>query len=438
MNRFGLLNIFFVALLILALGLNEPGVAWSEHSQTDLTGQNVTITDEGNYFKVELLIHGGNSENGVSRRQIGSEYGAGILKAVPGYEALIDSYLADCSGNDRVYNILMKRVADIRPRIEPDYLDEILGMASQFSGTQNIRDDGRLSEDEVLLFNLLPDVNRLTQCAALAVFGKRSETRRTIAARLLDWYDGSAGQIAKIQAITVIRQGNRSVCLIGYLGFQGMLTGFNTRGIFGGILDSPTGKPFSTVGKRSYSMDFRHAMENCDTLQDVAGYMADDSRGYTFNHLIFLGDPLHSQVLENNWSGDGNRMRRGLRSWNSPLNPGISWKIPEAVGAVNSFVLKGNADNHTSRYNTNASRWDAMKSALLAQGKEVTFQELRQVISFHHSGSGKPKEGSLYNPLTQQIIMFIPGTLEMEVFFKPRNGPMPDEPVFEKVAIDFK
>ena len=75
-----------------------------------------------------------------------------------------------------------------------------------------------------------------SQCSALAVYGKRSQTKNTMAARMLDWNIGSQYQLAKVQCVMTIKNGHKSICTIGYLGFLGVVTGLNDNKVFAAIL----------------------------------------------------------------------------------------------------------------------------------------------------------------------------------------------------------
>jgi hypothetical protein len=392
--------------------------------------ESVQICDQGTYYQVVI-----NFSKKPNHKRIGTEYGRQLKKQAPGFEAVIDSYLAEISQNNDVYQMMLARAADLKLRLPREYQDEIAGLAAELSScAENIRGDNKLSPDELLLFNLTPDVFRATQCSVLAVFGARSATHKTMLARMLDYYGGTQNQLPKIQAVTYIRYTDKRLCLIGYLGYFGVISGFNDHQVFAAIMDSATGVKYTSQGKCSYPMDLRFALENKTTLNDVAEYMSDPAKNYTFNHLIALADPQECKILENNISGTGTDMRRALRSFDSPLNDGIAWDINDAVGSVNSFLLKGNHDNHTGNLE-NTARWAKMKEQLLAQGDIITLAQLKKVISFHNGPEpGLRTTGDLYNVRTQQIIVLEPDSLSLEVFFRPGNSlKLPPDPVFEKV-----
>lgn len=397
-------------------------------------GKCVTITDKGNYFDVVLDFTGG-----LSHKLIGEEFARGILQVVPDYETLVDSYIAQTCSKNQYRNDIF-RVEDLRPQLNQDFKDEIDGMADVFSGgDKNERKDNKVSKDEIYIFNLFPDIARGTQCCFVSVFGSRSETHSTITGRNLDWFGGNMNELPGIQAIITFKYTDKKICSIGYLGFMGIITGFNDKKVFAAILDSQTGEPYNSQGKRSYPMDIRFALENTGTLNEAVGIMKDPGKHYATNHIIAFSDPCRSVVLENNFSGigvDNKRVQRAVRTTDSLLNKGITWGIGDALGCVNSFVLYGNYDNHSSnKYNT--KRWKNMKEQLLAAGPSVDQEGIKKVITSNHGSPGTFSEsGDLYNRMTLQMILFQPESLTLEVFFHPRYSlKNPIIPVFEKIPV---
>ena len=280
-------TVFLVSILLLLLifslvGCGGGGRTPSSSDTSDDSGQ-VSIVNKGTYYEVVL------NYNSISHYNIGAAYGQKILETLSTYPRLLDTYISSELGTD--YATVINRVGSIKTQLNQDYLDEIDGLASKLcNATTNVRGDGKLSNDELYLFNLLADVARTTECSALAVFGSLSSTGSTMVARALD-----AG-CPDIQAVVTFKNGSKSICTIGYLGFMGVLSGFNENKIFAAILDAPTGSTYSAFAKKSYPFDLRYALENYTTNDAVASYMK--SPAYAFSHLIFLADPTSSEVLE--------------------------------------------------------------------------------------------------------------------------------------------
>lgn len=427
-----IMGIFFIICLFPQASFGGNKIIREGMGQPGKTG--VTIIDQGNYYKVIL-----DYTSGLTHRQIGEALGTAILKVVPNYEALIDSYISETITNYEYPEIIF-RVTDLKINLNQDYKDEIEGMASKFSGrAKSIRGDHKISKDEFYIFNLFPDVARGTQCNFISVFGRRSATGKTLLTRTLDWYGGDFNELPRIQAMIIFKYPDTQVCSIGYLGYQGILTAFNDHKVFAAILDSTTGADYSAVGKRSYPWDLRYTLEHQATLRDVAAYMLDPHNNYTVNHIIALADPIQSKILENNFSGQGTiqqQVKRALRGADSRLNRGVTWGITGAVCSVNSFLLYGNTDNHTDNQ-VNTKRWKNVKKQLRAKGPVVTLEELKAVASYNHGSPGTFMDsGDLYNKTSLCIIAFEPDTLSMEVFFHPRHTRhSPKKPVFEKIKV---
>lgn len=427
------LLVLFLSTAVLAAGCGtvEP----EQVNETDYYAEGVTIEDKDNYFNVVL-----DYTTGLTNKEMGEAYAKGILEMVPEYEKIMDSYIAQNIVKYE-YQYGINRSHDVRSQIPDAYYDEIKGMAEVFSDGESTWNDGKLTEDEVFMFNLFPDIIRASQCSFVSVYGDRSETGQTVTARNLDWYRGETNQMGLLQSVITVKYEDRSICIIGYLGYQGMLTGFSDNHIFAGILDSASQEPFSAEGRRSYAMDLRYALENFDQMEAAANYLGDPSMLYTFNHTIGFSDATHSIVLENNFSGDSSikrgRLKRGIRDENSKLNKDVEWGISDAVACVNSFVLYGNYDNHTiNKYNT--KRWKNIKEQIGEKGDTVSFEELKEITSFY---SGKSpgvfsESGDIYNKMTVQMLVFVPETFELEVYFPSRDAlSNPKEPVFTKIPV---
>jgi hypothetical protein len=349
----------------------------------------------------------------------------------------LDSYIAEGTETDFIYDLVLSRVNDIRSQVPLEYQDEVDAMSATLGlGTPNVRGDGQLSRDELWLLNLIPDVARETQCSAVGVYEGRSATGRTMVARLLDWDVGSSNQLAKIQAVYRINNGSKSITTIGFLGLQGVLSGYSDDNVFVSILDSGTGEPYSSLGKRSYVFDLRYALENENSLVGIADYMTNPSRNYAFNHIIFMADTDTAAVLENNFSGTGSNIRRALRDDDSALNAGVEWGFIDAVASVNSFVLKGNHDNFTGEIR-NTARWGSIRSQLMAKGETVTWAELKEIATYDGGdGPGAMESGDIYSEENIQVILFEPYTGRLEVAFHPKTGSPTSNPMFDLVCED--
>lgn len=409
-----------------------------------------------------------------NRKEAGAEYGKEILKICPDYEKLVDSYLcesiiiytfsadselrakvqADAEAGklngiinengelidfkgfleyikssyyenvDVVYKELLSRVGKVKKSLKQEYIDEISGIALSLSGSEDKLGDNKVSEEELFLLNLTTDVFRPTQCSAVAVFGEYSEDKNTIIGRNMEWDKGSELQVAKLAAVTTyINSDRNNICTVGVLGYMGSLTGFNDKGLFMANLDSETGgeQVEDFDGISSYVFDEREALERESDIE--TGYKIFLNKEYSYNFIIAMADKKESKDFECNISGEGTNIRRELRAWDSQLNEGVTWGIPYGVGAVNSFVLKGNTDNHKSE--DNSARWETMKRELKNRGEKITFDELKEVIGYCKDGiPGSGGVGDLYSDAVCHSVMFCPNTMKLEISFasKKING----------------
>lgn len=360
------------------------------------------------YYEVVMHYHN------ESDFQMGQLYGKALISQYPTLEEGYANYLSD-SLNQPDYDKMMDRVQKIKNQIPKEYLDFIYGLASQFNGGNvNDKNDGLLSIDEIIYFNISSEIHRPTQCSAVAVYGSASDTGKPIIGRLLDWPSGFRG------VIYYIYKGSKKIIIIGTsLLSQAVSTGLNHHGIFAATLDSPTGKPFPDLGKDtyySYRFDLRYALENYRTIEDVAAYLS--QKKYTFNHIILLGDPKTVKVLENDLERN-----RALRDADSELNDGITWEFPDAIGAVNAFMLKGNNDNFTINPN-NTFRWESIKYQLntyLSSVNKITVDEMKLITTYYGTNIYSFSDGGIMNHITQQIVIFDYKNHDLHVFFRNRR-----------------
>lgn len=428
--RFAFVSLFFCALISLGAMTHEANAQQTDDDLMFMLPRhlnNVSLTRMDNYYQVIIDL-----SHNEDRYLTGRELMRLIKKNVPDVEYLYKSYLRMALVLSFLsLDTCIQRVADIKPTLEQDYIDEIDGMASMLSTTNNSLWSDTLSKDEFWVGALLPDVVRYSSCSACAIFGSAS-TNGNMIGRNLEWIPGLENQTQRLHSITVIKNGRKSICLIGTLGRLSVVSAFNTNRVFGAILDSPTEEPYSSVGKRSYVYDLRHALENYSTLVDVADYMK--TNPYTYNHLIFLGDTNESQVLENNLGSPD----RGLRAANSVLRSNVVWGMSNAIAAVNSFLLPSNFDNETDVID-NYARWDSFitQTSNRVYSGTVDIAGLKAIIGYHvGEGPGPYDEGNIYVEqlgfANLQSIVFVPTLWRLDIAFAP-IGDLPDDPVYQTI-----
>ncbi|WP_423055582.1 C45 family autoproteolytic acyltransferase/hydolase [Acetobacterium carbinolicum] len=392
--------------------------------------------DEG-YFYGEIDL------SQMTHSQMGEEYAKAIVSTFPDYEKHIDSLLKDqfdllaaakeAIGYDLNFDLCLTRATDIKRNLQPEYQDEIAGLLTIFNYNHDILGDGRLSQHEMLVFQLFGDVMRPTQCSGAAVFGEASATGATIVGRNLDWDLLQHDDASVLPTFLKIKDGDQSMVLINLLGLLVPLSGYNDDKIFVAALDAETLAPYpDTSNKRSYLFDYRYALAHFKTLEEAAAYLSMES--YTMNHLVLMADQEKAQVLENNMGSPG----RGLRSWDSPLQPGMVWGIADTIATVNDFRLPDNFATPDDPIDD--VRWESYRnniSSALASGK-IDVIKMEEIVGF--SGTdGKPlPSGAVFRsdhiPSIQSMVIRM-DTLETWVAFKP-VGSTPLKPTYTQVFTD--
>jgi hypothetical protein len=403
----------------------------------------VTIADKGDHYAVTLDF-----STGLSHREIGRLYGKAILATVPNIESLIDSYIAetcysmaggDSSVAQNVYKAAVQtNVGNVKPQVPQDYRDEIDGMSVLCgAGAADVLDDGKLSVNELYAINLILDVSKGMSCSAFSAFGAASATGKTVTGRVLDWNCGSRYQLNKLHAVVTIKNGPKSIALVGFLGYMAGLSVVNDDGVFAAILESSAAS-LPTAGKNSYSMDLRAAMENCATMDAVAARLS--TPAYVSGNLVFLSDATSSEVLENDLS-----TTRTVRKAGDALLPGVTWfDSGSALGTgsiatVNAFMREGKYDRFTGK-DSNENRWATLRAradAAFGDGS-IDAADVRDIMTaYAGSAPADMAAGDVYNTGTQQIMVFEPATMKLSVFFAQRNGWLPSTPTFSAIPLSF-
>lgn len=408
----------------------------------------VKITTKDGYYEVSI------DYVDADPFTVGQEYGQEVLKAIPDYEKLLDSYLVDQVAwlqnidkmPDDTYEVLIERAREIKKQVDADYVSEIEGFASELSGgVANVLGDGKLSEDEFLVFNLNPDVATAVACSALAVYSVNSSSGQTTVGRNLDWYPGKEGQVGKLNAVVHAKSETYDYVAIGYLGVIGAGTGINNKGLFIANLYSPIDAEYSAAGKRSVVLDIRKALETLSTINAAATFFADSQKLYAYHHLMFLADKTVARVLENDFE-----RKRALRTDKSVLNTGITWGFTNAVAAVNAFLLKDNYDNFHNYIpgpvdpngedggNFNTARWENFRTQLALKGNLVSFDSIREIMAYHKAGAKGMDDGDIYNAFTAQSMVYSFADNRLEAFLLPTTGKFTDQPVYSAIPMPFK
>lgn len=376
----------------------------------------------------------------MSHTQMGEEYGKAIAKVFPDYEKHVDSMLKDqfellaaakeSIGYDLNFELCTARAMDIQKNLQPEYQEEIAGLQQVFNYEQDVLGDGRLSQNEMLVYQLFGDVMRPTQCSGAAAFGEASATGSTIVGRNLDWDLLQHDDASAMHTVLYLKDGDQSIVMFNILGSLVPISGYSDDKVYVASLDAETHAPYpDTTDKRSYFFDFRYALENTKTLEEAAAYLSTES--YTMNHLVLMADENKAQVLENNIGSPG----RGLRSWDSTLQAGKTWGIADTIATVNDFRLVNNFVAPEDPIDN--LRWESYRNnitAALSTGK-IDVDKMKQIVGYYGT-DGKPvPSGAVFRsdhiPSIQSMVIRM-DTLETWIAFKP-SGSTPLAPTYTEV-----
>ena len=337
------------------------------------------IEKKKSYYDVTLGYEKG------TPKEIGAAYAQAIKKACPTYAEILESYLFENIRTTFQTNIdnsaLSDRALKLRNSLSNDYQQEIEGFAQEITdGEKKIKEDGRLSYDEVVLLNVLPDALRATQCSTMTISGNKSATGHRITSRNLEWTLGSNNQICEGHCVVHFKNGEKSFTAISFPGMFDVLTAVNDSGVMIGTLDvgSLYDSTFADEGRTCYSFALRYVMENCNSAKEAAQYLAKHSPEYTFNSNAFITDDKDAYCVEMVVSGkDGTPL---VRDSSTELHDGLTWDDPECLCAVNSFAAKGNSDMLTTS-NGNYVRWKKYNDLFCAEKEKITLTRYLQLLT---------------------------------------------------------
>ncbi len=421
-------NVIFKSLLVVLLAaVSASGCGQAKVEEKSA----VNIINKGTYFEVSI------DYDVKGRFETGAEYAQKVFDALPDYEKVTDSYLAETAKNlhdiypDVTYESLLSRSQEVIKQVDAPYKEELDGFASKLSGGNvDVMGDGKLSYAEYCVTCTMPDVSTGDACSNISVYGDRSQTGKNIVARCTDWFVGS-GLVCKLSCMVHSKTGGSEIFYSTTLGVLGTACGISNKGLLISNLYSAIGGPYIDKGMHAVLFDVRKALETKATIKDAADFFADPSKEYAYHHMMFLADENRSAVLENDFG-----KRRALRDEKSELNPGISWPFDNAIACVNAFMLKGNHDNYKSR-EFNTGRWASYVSGLQAKGKPVSFEGLKE-IQTHYTPQKQGKDpGDILNAESLFSMVYSFADKRLEIWFHPPTPDYTENPQFVEVKLPF-
>ena len=376
--------------------------------------------------------------------QAGKAYADALIKAFPNYVEVVEPYLYEnivigFPGLKDDYTPVEERINYMAEQIRPELREELYALAEELSGgVHGFGEDGTISYEEVLQFNLIPETLRGTACSALSLWGEKTSTGDPVAMRLLDWSPGSEYQMWKIHAVLHAKKGDRSYTGITFLGFESIVSAVNDDGVFASILDVGSGtEPFTYNDKKCYTWEIRYALEEFDTARELGQYMVDNSSYFTWSNHTYVTDKNESLCAENATQQlqDKNKGFSILRDCNTPLIESIHWDSKDSLCVVNSFAAKGNQDFFSDGEN-NIVRFNKYNEWVKARDK-FTVGDIKTMITREKVNQGKADGEAVVNNVrhrgTCQIIIVDYHTGNIQVAFSPATGPT-DDVVFTDVG----
>ena len=291
-----------------------------------------------------------------SRADAGRAYGTLIREKLPEFCSNMEPYLFEnirmAYGGEFAAEAVEERREILFASMRPQYQEEISAFAEAISGgAHGIAEDRMLSYEEAVLMQMIPDALRPTCCSALSLWGSKTVTGDRITLRNLEWNLGSDNQMGMINAVTHMKNGDRTITAISVLGLFDIISGINDDGVFAAILDvgSVQNEAFVYEGKKCYTMELRYALEEYSTARELGEFMVGESGDFTWCHNIIISDAddsfcaedCVSQIVE---KGLG---RSVLRDCDTPIFDGLSWDSEDSLCVVNSFTAAGNQDGFT-------------------------------------------------------------------------------------------
>lgn len=375
--------------------------------------------------------------------QAGKAYAQALIKAFPEFHALADEYLYEnivwaFPGLRDDYSPVIRRINTLVDSLREEYREELISFAEELSGGLHVfAEDGMISYEEALTFNLVPEALRDTACSALSLWGSKTESGDALTVRFLDWGLGSKYQMGQIHAVMHAKKADRSYMGFSFLGILGTISAINDDGVFAAILDARSGEAYSYENKKCYTYELRYALEEFDTAEQIGQYMVANSADFTISHNIVITDGEHSFCAEDadaalQSSGKGYSV---LRDCHTPLLEGLHWDHEDSLCIVNSFATRDNFELFS--YNSNNAVRFLKYNEWLGEKDSFSTAELKTLITRERVNQGKAADESyadnVRNEGNSQIILIDYHTGRVQVSFTGPEGPS-DQVLFTDVG----
>ena len=357
------------------------------------------IEKKASYYDVILDYEKG------SPAQIGNAYAEVIQDICSDYGKIIDEYIFEMTGNltnEDISDTLAYGAMILKNSLDKKYQEELDAYAQKISGgLHGVKADGKMSYEEAVIMNMVPDLLRTTACSTITANGNKTQNGSRISARLLEWSPGSERQLADFHSVVHFKNGRNSITTIGLLGMFDVLTVINSNGVMFGILDvgSKYDEPLTVDGKTCYSYDIRKAAESCTTAKQAAEYLCNNAKTYTYNANFFITDNKDAYCVESAITEkDGSPV---IRDGNTKLLDGLKWSDPDILCVVNSFVTSGNSDKITDDP-TNLVRWLKYDQLFSQEKDKISLDRFKALLT-----SEKTVDSNLINFRSHTLIHMV-------------------------------
>ncbi|ALG69064.1 C45 family autoproteolytic acyltransferase/hydolase [Beggiatoa leptomitoformis] len=354
-------------------------------------------------------------------QDVGIELGKGILDKIPDFGAQVDKLLAS-HFDTSTYQTLLANIKNFRVKIPKAYQDELEGLATIVVSTANNQlGDGKLSFDELWAFQHIFDKNNVINGSGLGVFGDLNGLQTPIIGRNVEIEPNDA--LRALQAITVYKNPLNTVVNIGFAGYLGVISGFNSDGLYVGYFSAGGNNLVDDVDelvKQSATFMLRKALETGKNIGQATSLLIHDI--YYSPHNILLADPKNINVLEYSNTTQ-------IRQADSPLQTEMPWHNPQQLAVLNCFVHRDSPANCIDM--ADRARWNQFDS--LANFSPETPANALQIMQIMRNQENIPSE-AIFTKNTLQSMVFEPKTRRLFLYNQTdKTAEPPEYPLFADI-----
>jgi len=351
-----------------------------------------------------------------SPSSIGIELGEKTKALFPNITAQYDSYLQQQISQAHFDWLAEKVLPNRLKNLPTDYQQEMQGVAKTWQvHSQNQLGDGKLSFDEYVFLNLMPELGFAPYGIAFSAYGKVTMGNEPIVGRNIDLKHHQA--IQHLQTITTYQQSKRHLVNIGFAGIVSVSNGFNERGLFLSLINAEPYSPYpkQTAFDRLPSIQtgaftLRQALESANNRSQAKHHF--NNKPHLFASSLLVADPQSVEIWE--YPSNGKLYRR---DWHSPLKAPKAWTAFRQIAAVNCLVGKVAANKCSVK---DDYRWQRLRQ--LANFKAEHPVKLSDVSNILFDQANDRYE--IFAKETVQSLIFLPDRSELYLYAQSANAPL--------------